>query len=180
MTNAPTSTRRDAALDRADRLNRFSEPVGPAGQHQPGRLGTVTTKGRKSDGKYETLDRCGARSVTIWTPQGAQVFDRGDDVEHSTADILPAKRTATNDEDNVDNCSDGNFPEPESVGGGEVRRSVTPPAYPLSGPLSASEGRPAASHTDTGAAIMATPRGARSGTGAVLYPHRINLKGTVQ
>lgn len=68
------------------------------------------------DGKYNALYAYGARSFSIWTPEGKQVYDSGDDFERITAAQLPADFNSNNDEnDSFDNRSDNKGPEPEGV-----------------------------------------------------------------
>ena len=58
----------------------------------------------------------GARSFSIWTDGGEQVYDSGDDFEQITADRLPhAFNGKDDDNDSRDARSDQKGPEPESV-----------------------------------------------------------------
>lgn len=51
---------------------------------------------------------------------GSLVWDSGDQLEHLTADRLPAHFNSNNDENNFDNRSDNKGPEPEGVAVGQV------------------------------------------------------------
>ena len=84
-----------------------------------GRLGvSVLTSPSGPDG-YTELHALGARSVTIWTPRGEQVWDSGNLLERKTAglDIF----NANNDEEGTfDSRSDNKGPEPEGVAVGRI------------------------------------------------------------
>ena len=62
----------------------------------------------------------GTRSFSIWTADGKQVFDSGDDLEWITATALPAHFNASNTNNSFENRSDDKGPEPEGVAIGEV------------------------------------------------------------
>lgn len=85
-----------------------------------GRL-TVTNKTGDwdGDGDFDELFVFGARSVTIWTAFGTQVWDSGDQLERITAEALPAEFNSSNSSnapaDRFDNRSDNKGPEPEDV-----------------------------------------------------------------
>ncbi len=68
----------------------------------------------------DTLYAYGARSFSIWTAEGEQVADTGNQLELITATALPNNFNATDDEDNFDNRSDDKGPEPEGLTVGEV------------------------------------------------------------
>ena len=85
-----------------------------------GRL-TVTTQGAKKTGDtFDEILSFGARSMSIWTPDGTQVYDSGDAIEAVTAARLPRWFNSTNDESEFDNRSDNKGPEPEGVAVGAV------------------------------------------------------------
>lgn len=88
---------------------------------QLGRL-TVTTVGASTDadGDADRLLAFGARSLTVWTADGARVWDSGDRLEQVTAAALPANFNSNNDANNFDNRSDNKGPEPEGVTVGEI------------------------------------------------------------
>ncbi|WES63195.1 choice-of-anchor I family protein [Microbacter sp. GSS18] len=70
---------------------------------------------------YDTLYSFGARSFSIWTTDGTQVFDSGDDFEQYTALAAPAAFNSSNDDnDDFDARSDAKGPEPEGIAIGEV------------------------------------------------------------
>lgn len=89
-----------------------------------GRLNITTPSGLRSEGEnapcYEEIVAFGARSFTIWGPDGEVVFDSGDDFEQIVATENPEFFNATNDENNFDNRSDDKGPEPEGVVIGEL------------------------------------------------------------
>lgn len=89
-----------------------------------GRLNITTPSGLRTEGEgapcYEAITAFGARSFTIWGPDGSVVFDSGDEFERVTAEAYPEWFNATNDENNFDNRSDDKGPEPEGVTLGEV------------------------------------------------------------
>ena len=87
-----------------------------------GRLNSTTANGDKDgDGYFEKLFAYGARSFSIWTTTGDQVYDSRDEFEQITAELFPDDFNSTNDEnDSFDNRSDDKGPEPEGVVVGEV------------------------------------------------------------
>lgn len=86
-----------------------------------GRLKTTTATGdTDGDGDFEEIYSYGARSFSIWTGGGAQVYDSGDDFEQITAATLPAHFNSENDENTFDTRSDDKGPEPEGVTVGEI------------------------------------------------------------
>lgn len=87
-----------------------------------GRLNVSIASGLKADGScYEKLYAFGARSLSIWTTNGKQVFDSGDEFERITAAADPAFFNSNHTEANFDGRSDDKGPEPEGVAIGEVR-----------------------------------------------------------
>lgn len=86
-----------------------------------GRLKTTTATGdADGDGDFEEVHSYGARSFSIWTGDGEQVYDSGDDFERITATGLPAHFNSENDENTFDTRSDDKGPEPEGVTVGEI------------------------------------------------------------
>lgn len=86
-----------------------------------GRLGVSTIDGdTDGDGDYDALFAYGARSFSIYTSTGEQVFDSGDDFERITADLFPAAFNADNDENTFDSRSDNKGPEPEGLALGVI------------------------------------------------------------
>ncbi|MEZ5079385.1 MAG: choice-of-anchor I family protein [Thermoleophilia bacterium] len=86
-----------------------------------GRLTVSATDGKNADGSYSALYSFGARSATIWTTSGKQVWDSGDLFERVTAERAPDAFNTTNDELAPDSRSDNKGPEPEGVAVGTVR-----------------------------------------------------------
>jgi len=87
-----------------------------------GRLKTTTSMGdTDGDGDHDVIYSYGARSFSIWTTAGEQVFDSGDQFERITASRLGRDFNSTNDENNKgDNRSDDKGPEPEALTVGEI------------------------------------------------------------
>jgi hypothetical protein len=88
-----------------------------------GRLKVTKTLGNTdADPAYEALYAFGARSFSIWSESGQQVYDSGDDFEQITSSQLPA---LFNSEGGLpaefDKRSDNKGPEPEGITVGEVR-----------------------------------------------------------
>ncbi|HET6520455.1 MAG TPA: choice-of-anchor I family protein [Geminicoccaceae bacterium] len=71
---------------------------------------------------YGALHAYGARSFSIWTADGTQVFDSGDQFEQITADLLGVEGFNSNHEEgpSFDNRSDDKGPEPSNVTIGHV------------------------------------------------------------
>ena len=67
------------------------------------------------DGDYDKLYAFGARSFSIWAPDGAQVFDSGDRLEEMTKAAFPNNFNASNNNNTLDDRSDDKGPEPEGV-----------------------------------------------------------------
>lgn len=72
------------------------------------------------DGDYDALYTLGGRSFSIWSTDGAQVFDSDADLERITAAAHPANFNASNDNNNFDDRSDNKGPEPEGLAVGNV------------------------------------------------------------
>lgn len=87
-----------------------------------GRLNSTLMNGdTDGDGDYDEVYAYGARSFSIWSPDGALVYDNGDDLEQRLATRLPDAFNSTNNEnDSFDNRSDDKGPEPEGVVVGTV------------------------------------------------------------
>lgn len=74
------------------------------------------------DGMFEELYSYGARSFSIWTADGEQVYDSGAEFEALTALYLPEHFNSNNDENGTfDSRSDDKGPEPEGVVLGQIR-----------------------------------------------------------
>jgi len=87
-----------------------------------GRIKTTTANGDiDGDGDFDEIYSYGARSFSIWTTYGEQVYDSGADFELITADMIPTDFNSTNDEnDSFDNRSDDKGPEPEGLAVGKI------------------------------------------------------------
>ena len=86
-----------------------------------GRL-TITPYGAKTNaaGELQELLVLGGRSFSIWSSDGAQVFDSGSDFERITAQRNPSFFNTSNDNNNFDDRSDNKGPEPEGVALGKI------------------------------------------------------------
>ena len=110
---------KDVALDPLA----FPDAANLQEQENLGRLKMLSTEGdTDGDGDYDEIHVFGARSISIWDVNGAQVYDSGDTIEVQTALALPDDFNSTNDEnDSFDDRSDDKGPEPEGVVVGKVR-----------------------------------------------------------
>ena len=83
---------------------------------QLGRLNVSQASGNTDGGAdYEQIHVFGARSFSIWTSAGEQVYDSGDDIEQLTASLYPSNFNAGNTSNALDDRSDNKGPEPEAV-----------------------------------------------------------------
>nr|WP_216645483.1 choice-of-anchor I family protein [Isoptericola halotolerans] len=95
--------------------------VGLTGDADLGRLDVSIASGLRADGAcYEELHAFGGRSFSIWTTDGEQVYDSGDDFEQITAEVAPEHFNANNTDPAADSRSDNKGPEPENMAIGEV------------------------------------------------------------
>ena len=89
-----------------------------------GRLTVTKTAGDPDrDGDYDFLAAFGARSFSVWTTLGAQVFDSGDQFEQITAAAFPTRFNADHTDNSAatfDTRSDNKGPEPEGLTVGSV------------------------------------------------------------
>jgi DNA-binding beta-propeller fold protein YncE len=87
-----------------------------------GRLTVTTSMGdTDGDGEFEAIYVPGARSFSIWSADGALVYDSGDQFEQITAAAYPDNFNSNHEEnDSFDNRSDNKGPEPEGVAIGEI------------------------------------------------------------
>ncbi len=89
-----------------------------------GRLNVTTKTGdTDNDGDFDALYAFGARSVSIWSASGQQVWDSGDDIERITAAALPLNFNASHSggtANALDDRSDNKGPEPEGVTVGQI------------------------------------------------------------
>jgi hypothetical protein len=89
-----------------------------------GRLTVTDTLGdTDGDGDFDELYALGSRSFSIWNAAtGALVFDSGDELEQTLANLLAREFNANHEENgSFDNRSDNKGPEPEGVTVGIVR-----------------------------------------------------------
>jgi hypothetical protein len=86
-----------------------------------GRLEVSTVGGdTDNDGDFDRLLPFGGRSFSIWSEEGALVFDSGDDIEQITAAAVPGNFNSQPDENTFDDQSDDNGPAPHSVVTGTI------------------------------------------------------------
>ena len=87
-----------------------------------GRLNVTTENGfNEASGCYDALYAFGARSFSIWTTGGRQVFDSGESLERVTAEANPAFFNSNHTASNLEGRSDDKGPEPEGVAIGEIQ-----------------------------------------------------------
>lgn len=90
-----------------------------------GRLNVTTASGLNKAGDcYEELVSFGSRSFSIWTTDGKQVFDSGDDLEKITAAANPEFFNSNHSESNLEGRSDDKGPEPENLAIGTIGKST--------------------------------------------------------
>lgn len=88
---------------------------------QLARLKVTTSMGDDDkDSDYDKIVSFGARSFSIWTADGHQVFDSGSDFERITAALLGNKFNNNNEENKGDSRSDDKGPEPEALALGQI------------------------------------------------------------
>ncbi len=88
---------------------------------QFGRLNVAKTDGDiDGDGDYDYLYSFGARSFTIFDQYGNLIYDSGDDFEQITAALFPDYFNTDNDNNDFDDKSDSQGPEPEAIELGEI------------------------------------------------------------
>ncbi|MEG9226697.1 choice-of-anchor I family protein [Aeromicrobium sp. Sec7.5] len=86
-----------------------------------GRLNVSTASGLDEAGTcYDELYSFGSRSFSIWTTDGDQVFDSGEDFEQTVARVVPEYFNSNHSESNLEGRSDDKGPEPENVTIGTV------------------------------------------------------------
>ncbi|WP_082178361.1 choice-of-anchor I family protein [Arthrobacter sp. ZBG10] len=86
-----------------------------------GRLTVTTATGLGAAGDcYGELYSFGSRSFSIWTTDGRQVFDSGDDFERISHAANPEFFNSNHSESNLEGRSDDKGPEPENLAIGEV------------------------------------------------------------
>lgn len=72
------------------------------------------------DGLIDRIHTYGARSFSVWSTGGKQVYDSGSDFERITAEALGKNFNASNDKPGGDNRSGKKGPEPEGIAVGKV------------------------------------------------------------
>ncbi|MFB2638386.1 choice-of-anchor I family protein [Shewanella bicestrii] len=77
-----------------------------------------------NDGDYDKIVSFGARSFSIWTADGQQVFDSGSDFERITAALLGNNFNNNNEENRGDSRSDDKGPEPEALALGKIGQKL--------------------------------------------------------
>lgn len=88
---------------------------------QLGRLKVTTSMGDTDmDGDMDKVVSYGARSFSIWSQDGQQVYDSGSDFERITAAILGDNFNNHNEESKGDARSDDKGPEPEALALGKI------------------------------------------------------------
>lgn len=81
-----------------------------------GRLNVTTSMGLNADGTcYSELYTFGGRSFSVWSTDGALVFDSGSQFEKITHDANPAFFNSNHTENNLEGRSDDKGPEPENL-----------------------------------------------------------------
>lgn len=86
-----------------------------------GRLNVTRTLGdTDGDGDFDSLYTLGGRSFSIWSTDGALIYDSGSDLERIVAARYPAFFNASNDDRAFDSRSDNKGPEPEGIALGTV------------------------------------------------------------
>jgi LPXTG-motif cell wall-anchored protein len=91
------------------------------GDDQLGRLNVTTASGLDPNGECLTaLYSNGARSFSIWSTDGEQVFDSAAQFEEITAEAVPDFFNSNHSESNLEGRSDDKGPEPEGVTLGQV------------------------------------------------------------
>ena len=88
---------------------------------QLARLKVTTSMGDDDkDGDYDKIVSFGARSFSIWSADGQQVFDSGSDFERITAALLGSNFNNNNEENKGDSRSDDKGPESEALALGQI------------------------------------------------------------
>ena len=77
-----------------------------------------------NDGDYDKIVSFGARSFSILTADGQQVFDSGSDFERITAALLGNNFNNNNEENKGDSRSDDKGPEPEALALGKIGQKL--------------------------------------------------------
>lgn len=81
---------------------------------------TDATGDTDGDGDFDRLYIYGARSFSVWTPEGRLVWDSGEQMERIMEANAPEAFNVSNADNVVDSRSDDKGPEPEAITVGEV------------------------------------------------------------
>ncbi len=101
--------------------DKFPDPAEWQDKKKLGRLKVLKDlSDTDGDGDLDRLVAFGARSFSIYSADGKQVFDSGDDFETKIAEVYPENFNASNDKNKRDNRSDDKGPEPEGVAVGTI------------------------------------------------------------
>lgn len=68
-----------------------------------------------ASGQFNALYTFGTRSISVWTADGTQVWDSGEEIERRTSALPMVKFNASNTGNSFDDRSDNKGPEPEGV-----------------------------------------------------------------
>lgn len=79
------------------------------------RAGSGGSDGKNAAGECTSLHSFGARSFSIWTTSGQQIYDSGDTFEQLTRALPNVKFNASHDKNELDARSPSKGPEPEGV-----------------------------------------------------------------
>lgn len=91
---------------------------------EPANLGRLTvsraTGDIDGDGDFDQIHALGARSMSIWSSDGARLWDSGDNLEQVTKTAPLVNFNASNSSNTADTRSDEKGPEPEGVTVGTI------------------------------------------------------------
>lgn len=112
---------KDLAADGLGPVCADSPLAGLLGDADLGRLNVTRENGfDEAAGCYDELYAFGSRSFSIWSTDGTQVFDSGNDFEEITHAAAPDFFNSNHSESNLEGRSDDKGPEPENLAIGEV------------------------------------------------------------
>lgn len=107
-------------LAEQDLICETSPLVDLTGDADLGRLNVSTASGLTAEGCYNELYAFGARSFSIWSTDGQQVFDSGEAFEQITSAAIPSFFNSNHSESNLEGRSDDKGPEPENLAIGKI------------------------------------------------------------
>ena len=125
---------KDLAADGLGPVCADSPLAGLLGDADLGRLNVTRENGfDEAAGCYDELYAFGSRSFSIWSTDGTQVFDSGNDFEEITHAAAPDFFNSNHSESNLEGRSDDKGPEPENLAIGEVggRTYALPTGEPM-------------------------------------------------